>query len=59
VEIQKSQSTIKTGDNWVDKTGIYEIGFIVNSEDEIAGMTLIVKTEFRRGIPVTNALSRF
>ena len=46
----------KTGDTWIDETGTYEIGFISNNENEITHMTFTVKTEFRRGEPVTNAV---
>ena len=45
-----------TGDTWIDKTGKYQIGFINNGGNEITGITLAVKTEFRRGEPVTNAV---
>ena len=44
---------LKKGDIWIDKTGNYEIGFTENSENEITGMNLAVKTEFQRGEPVT------
>ena len=46
----------KTGDTWTDKTGSYEIGFTMNSENEITGLNLTVKTDFIRGEPVTNAI---
>jgi hypothetical protein len=46
----------KTGDIWIDKTGNYEIRFVTNTENDITGMILTVKTEFLRGEPVTNAI---
>ena len=46
----------KMADTWVDRTGTYQIGFVTNSENEITGMNLAVKTVFRRGEPVTNAV---
>ncbi len=49
-------SYYKSGDSWIDKSGSFEIGFIANTENEITGMTLAVKTEFQRGEPVTNAI---
>ncbi|KPK84933.1 MAG: hypothetical protein AMS27_08735 [Bacteroides sp. SM23_62_1] len=46
----------KKGDVWTDETGIYEIGFTTDSENEITGMILAVKTEFLRGEPVTEVI---
>jgi hypothetical protein len=55
-KLKERISYSKTGDTWIDKTGTYEIGFSTNSENEITSMTLSVKTEFRKGEPVTNAI---
>jgi transglutaminase-like putative cysteine protease len=49
-------SYYKSGDSWIDKSGSYEIGFISNTENEVAGLALTVETEFTRGEPVTNAI---
>ena len=46
----------KNGDIWTDKTGTYQIAFIMNNNYKIASMVLTVITEFRRGEPVTNAV---
>ena len=46
----------KTGDTWTDRSGVYEIGFAGNSENEITLMNFAVKSEFIRGEPVTNAI---
>jgi hypothetical protein len=55
----KSKETFhytKEGDNWVDKSGTYQIGFITNSENEITGLNLAERIEFVRGEPVTSAI---
>jgi hypothetical protein len=55
-KIKGKISYSRTGDSWIDNTGSYEIGFILNSENEITHLTFTVKTEFQRGEPVTNAV---
>jgi tetratricopeptide (TPR) repeat protein len=47
---------LKEGDTWVEKTGIYQLGFITNGENEITGLNLAERIEFVRGEPVTNAI---
>jgi hypothetical protein len=48
----------KSGDIWVDDSGNYEIGFILDSEKDISGMNLLIKAEFIRGEPVSNAVEQ-
>jgi len=45
---------LRKGDTWIDKSGIYELIFTTNSENEITGMILAAGAEFHRGEPVTN-----
>jgi tetratricopeptide (TPR) repeat protein len=51
----KMLSYTKKGNNWTDKTGMFEIGFI-SSEEEVSALNLTVNLEFRRGAPVTEAM---
>jgi len=47
---------LKEGDTWEEKTGIYQLAFITNGENEITGLNLAERIEFVRGEPVTNAI---
>ena len=49
---------IKKGEKWIDETGVNEIEFISNSNNEVIGIILSAGTEFRRGEPVTNAVEQ-
>ncbi|MFH0842194.1 MAG: transglutaminase domain-containing protein [Bacteroidota bacterium] len=49
-------SYLKTGDSWIDKTGLYQISFITGNDNEVISLNFTVGLEFQRGEPVTNAV---
>nr|MCU0409559.1 tetratricopeptide repeat protein [Bacteroidales bacterium] len=48
----------RTGENWIDKSGSYEIAFISGTDKKVSALRLTVCIEFLRGEPVTNAIEK-